>query len=168
VSRVNDELVATWGNLVNRVVSMTHRYFEGVVPDAGARSDEDLAVVAGVDAVIAETGEHLEARRLRAGLQRAMSGAQALNVYLNDRQPWKTAKTDLAVTAATLVTALEAIAGLAVALDPYLPFTSPRVLATLGVDVRPATWTRPEIAPGTVLAPPEPLFTKIESLDEDE
>ncbi len=168
VSRVNDELVATWGNLVNRVVSMTHRYFDGVVPDPGPRTDDDLAVVAAIDAMIVETGEHLEARRLRNGLQRAMSGAQALNVYLNDRQPWKTAKTDLAVTAATLVTALEAIAGLAVALQPYLPFTSPRVLATLGIDAGSATWTRPEIAPGTVLAQPEPLFTKIESLDEDE
>jgi methionyl-tRNA synthetase len=168
VSRVNDELVATWGNLVNRVISMTHRYFAGVVPEAAdeRRAEVDRELLAAVDAALAEAGEHLEARRLRAGLQRLMAGAQTVNAYLNERAPWQTAKTDLAVTAVTLVTALEAIAGLAVGLGPYLPFTSPRVLASLGID-DPVGWVRPPVVAGTALAPAVPLFAKMEPLGED-
>jgi methionyl-tRNA synthetase len=168
VRRINEELVATWGNLVNRVVSMTHRYFEGVVPEPGPLDERDEQLLADADATLAETGELLAAVKLRAGLQRAMQGAQSVNAYLNEREPWKTAKGDLRRTATTLWVALSAIAGIAATLAPYLPFTSREVLTGLGVGVPEAgpLWRRADVAAGTVLAEPKPLFSKVEALAE--
>jgi methionyl-tRNA synthetase len=167
IRRINGELVATWGNLVNRVVSMTHRYFDGVVPEPGPKSVADDELLAEADATLAEVGSLIEAVRLRAGLQRAMAGAQAVNVYLNEMEPWKTAKTDEVRTGTTLWVALSAISGIAAALAPYLPFTSRKVLEGLGIDV-PETgprWGRGVIEAGVLIAEPEPLFTRVESLE---
>ncbi len=168
VRRINEELVATWGNLVNRVVSMTHRYFDGVVPEPGDLLDADRAVVDSVDQVLVDAGEHLDAVRLRGALATLLTGAQATNQYLSDQEPWKTAKTDLVRTATTLYSALQAIAGLAAGFAPYLPATSTKVLATLGLDgsARQPAWKRAEVRPGSVLGPAEPLYAKVE-LPED-
>ena len=167
IRRINGELVATWGNLVNRVVSMTHRYFDGVVPEPGPMSVADDELLAEADATLAEVGSLIEAVRLRAGLQRAMAGAQAVNVYLNEMEPWKTAKTDEVRTGTTLSVALSAISGLAAALAPYLPFTSRKVLEGLGIEVPEAgpRWGRPAVAAGVLIAEPDPLFTRVESLE---
>jgi methionyl-tRNA synthetase len=167
IRRINGELVATWGNLVNRVVSMTHRYFDGVVPERGPMSAADDELLAEADATLAEVGSLIEAVRLRAGLQRAMAGAQAANVYLNEMEPWKTAKTDAERTGTTLSVALSAISGVAAALAPYLPFTSRKVLEGLGVDVPEAgpRWGRGAVEAGFLIAEPEPLFTRVESLE---
>ncbi len=168
VRRVNEELVATWGNLVNRVVSMTHRYFGGAVPEA-AMDEVDEALLAEVDRTLAEAGELIEAVKLRGALQRLMVGAQAVNQYLNEREPWRTAKTDLERTGTTLTVALGAIAGLAAGLAPYLPFTSRQVLEGMGVEVPEAgpRWERPALEAGTVLAEPKPLFSKLEALESE-
>ena len=168
VRRVNDELVAAWGNLVNRVVSMTHRYFEGVVPSCEIHDADDEALLETVRRGIEEVGAEIQAVRLKAGLAKAMSLAQATNVYLSEREPWKTAKTDLERTGITLGVALNAIAGIAVALGPYLPFTSPRVFTMLGLD-QEQHWHRPVVPAGTTLGPVAPLFVKVdaEMLDAD-
>ncbi|HSJ28901.1 MAG TPA: methionine--tRNA ligase [Acidimicrobiia bacterium] len=164
VRRVNDELVATWGNLVHRVLSMTHRYLDGTIPKPGDRDAVDDAVLAEVDRTLDEMRDLMLAVRLRGGLQRAMTGAQAVNVYLNERRPWQTATTDPEATATTLATALDAIGGLAVAFQPYLPFTSGKLLDHLGVVAD--GWARPALEPGTRLDPPQPMFTKMDPLDE--
>jgi methionyl-tRNA synthetase len=169
VRRINEELVANWGNLVNRVVSMIHRYFDGTVPAADDLDDGDHALLAGTDVALQDVGAHLEAVHLRAGLTAAMAAAQAVNGYLSDREPWKTAKTDLARTGTTLHVAVNAISGIAASLGPYLPFTSRTVLEALGVDV-PATgprWTRVEVLAGTTIASLPPLFSKVELPDDD-
>jgi methionyl-tRNA synthetase len=170
VKRVNEELVATWGNLVNRVFAMTSQYFEGIVPAAGDLDSVDEQLLADVDATIAEVGELIEEVKLRGGLQRAMAGAQAVNAYLNERTPWKTASDDPVRTATTLSVALDAIAGIAVALYPYLPFTTQRLLAALGVELgeNGPSWRRPEVEGGTALEPLPPLYTKMEPIDEEE
>ncbi len=185
VRRVNDELIATWGNLVNRVLSMTHKRFEGRVPQPGPLAESDEQLLADVDAQLAATGAQLERVELRAALKEALAGAQATNVYLNAMQPWKTATTDRERTATTLWTALQAISGLKVAFAPFTPFSCDRLNAWLGGpaadpdprDARigeghidPGTlvghgWVRREVPAGTELGPPEPLFAKIE-LDE--
>ncbi|MEX0706160.1 MAG: methionine--tRNA ligase, partial [Nitriliruptoraceae bacterium] len=134
VRRINDELVATWGNLVNRVLAMTAKNFDGKVPEFGEVTDRDTALLDTVDAHIAEAGRLLEAVELRRALKEAMSGAQATNAYLNALEPWQTAKTDLARTATTLSTALQAIAGLNVAFAPFTPFASARLDEWLGGD----------------------------------
>ncbi len=161
---INEELVATWGNLVNRVVSMTHRYFEGVVPDPGDSTEADDAILAEVDETMDEVAALISAVKLRAGLAAAMGAAQAVNGYLSEEQPWKTAKTDPGRTGTILYAALSAIAGIATALAPYLPVTSVAVLEMVGCPVteRAPAWTRPAIAAGTELGPAEPLFAKVE------
>ena len=167
IGRVNEELVATWGNLVNRVVSMTSKNFSGTIPTPGDLTSADEAVIAGTDRAIDEVGELIEKVELRAGLRRAMDGAQAVNVYLNAEEPWKVLKVDPARGATVLWTALQAISGLRVALSPYLPFTSDTLGEMLGLDVV-AAWTRPELAAGDQLGSVEPLFTKLEDSALDE
>ena len=170
VRRVNEELVATWGNLVNRVLSMVHRYFDGVVPERRGLDDADRAVLAEVDATLAEAGRLIEEVRLQPALRRLMAGAQAVNQYLSERRPWQTAKDDLPRTGTTLAVALEAIAGLAAGLAPYLPFSSCRIHELVGLEVpdHGPRWERPTIPSGVRLGPVEPLFAKLEALDDAE
>jgi methionyl-tRNA synthetase len=164
VRRINEELVATWGNLVNRVVAMTHRYFDGVVPDPGDLESADAALLQAVDDTLNNAAEHLDGVRLRAALASLLAGAQACNQYLSELEPWQTAKTDIDRTGTTLHTALQAISGLAAGFAPYLPVTSVEVLETLGLDTssRQPAWERRLVAPGTRLGPAVPLFAKAE------
>ena len=164
VRRINEELVATWGNLVNRVVSMTDRYFEGVVPEPGPFGDADEAAMAGRLDTLAEVSELLGGVKLRAGIARAMTGAQEANAYLNDLAPWTTSKTDMERTGTTLWVALQVIAATATALWPYLPGTSAEVLAAFGspVEGRAPVWTAPEVVAGSTLGKLGPLFAKVE------
>ena len=164
VRRVNDELVATWGNLVNRVVSMTGKYFDGVVPEPGALDDVDRAALDGRTVALDEAAAALDAVKLRAGITRAMQLAQEANIYLNDRQPWKTAADDPERTGTSLWVALQQIATTAVMLAPYLPGTSRRTLEALGIDVPPdgPAWGAPDVRAGTKLDALGPLFTKVE------
>ncbi len=170
VRRVNDELVATWGNLVNRVLAMTGKNFDGVVPEPGPLDAEDEALLAAVDERLATEADLLEQVELRRALKEAMAGAQAANIYLNAREPWKTAKTDRERTATTLWTALQAIAGLNVGLAPFLPFASAKLDGWLGGngDMVAGGWSRPEIPAGTTLGTPSPLFTKVELPADDD
>ena len=165
VRRINDELVATWGNLVNRVVSMTHRYFDGVVPEPGGVDDVDRELLDAVDSTLDTAAAQLEAVQLRGALATLMAGAQAANHYLSVREPWKTAKTDLDRTGTTLWVALQAVGALAAGLHPYLPATSDVVLSTLDLvtDDRQPPWGRRVVAAGTHLGPAAPLFSKVEA-----
>ena len=167
--RINDELVANWGNLVNRTVSMTHRYFDGVVPGPVGLDADDMKLLSDVDDTLANVGELLSQVKLRAALASAMAGSQDVNQYLSAREPWKTAADDPARTGTTLWVALNAAAGLAAALAPFLPFTSRRVLETLGIDVPDSgpEWARNEVPGGTRLGAAVPLYAKVE-LDGDD
>jgi len=164
VRRVNEELVATWGNLVNRVLSMTAQSAGGAVPTPGTLDPDDSTLLARVDTVLAEAGSQIEAVELRAALRTLMDGAQEVNVYLNQKAPWKTAATDAQRTATTLYVALSAINGLKTGFSPFLPFTSARVHALLGQmgALEDGGWERTELQPGTSLPTPDPLFAKIE------
>ncbi len=168
VRRINEELVATWGNLVNRVVAMTHRYFDGVVPEPETLTPADEEALAAVDGALDEAAGLLDGVHLRGALASLLGGAQATNQYLSELEPWKTARTDVARTGTTLNIALQAIAGLAAGFAPYLPVTSVRVLDTLGIDTtaRQPAWGRAPVPAGTELGPAVPLFAKVE-LPED-
>jgi methionyl-tRNA synthetase len=170
VRRVNDELVATWGNLVNRVLAMIGKNFDGVVPEPGPLDAEDEALLAAVDERLTSEAELLEQVELRRALKEVMAGAQAANIYLNAREPWKTAKTDRERTATTLWTALQAIAGLNVGLAPYLPFAAAKLDGWLGGtgDMVAGGWSRPEVPAGTTLGTPSPLFAKVELPGDDQ
>jgi len=169
VRRINEELVATWGNLVNRVVSMTNRYFDGVVPAPGPFTDADEAAMAGRLNTLDEVSDLLYDVKLRAGIGRAMAGAQEANAYLSDLVPWTTAKTDMDRTGTTLWVALQMIAACAVTLFPYMPGTSSQVLEALGspVDGRAPEWAAPEVAAHSPLGEIGPLFAKVELENEN-
>ncbi len=162
IERINSELVATWGNLVNRVLSMTAKHFDGSVPDGSDPDEEDAALLASIDRALADEAALLERVELRAGLRRAMEAAQEVNAYLNATEPWKVIKADRDRAATILATAVQAIAGLRVAFAPYLPFSSARLGTMLGVGGTIAGWQRRPIAAGTRFGEIEPLFAKLE------
>ena len=165
VRRNNDELVARWGNLVNRVVTITRRHFEARVPEPPAElATESRAILERTDAAFDTVGRHIEAVQLRAAMQAAMGVAQEANRYLDERAPWQAVKTDRAHAAETLYTALNVISGLATLLQPFMPFTSPRAWGLLGHagDLQAAGWQRTSVEAGTALPEPAPLFKKLD------
>ncbi len=157
--RINDELVATWGNLVNRVLSLAQSALGGVVPEVGGRLSADAAVLSATDDSLREEADCIERVELRAGLRRAMEAAARVNAYLNSNEPWKLAASDPDRAAAVLSTALEAIAGVRTGLAPYLPFSTAALDGLFGPVER---WERPAVPPGTRLPRPEPLFAKVD------
>lgn len=165
VRRNNDELVATWGNLVNRVLTFARRNFEERVPAAPATlADASQRVLERVDAAFGEAGAHIEAVQLRAALQSAMGAASEMNRYLDERAPWTAIRTDPASAAETVFVAINAISGLATLLQPFMPFTSPRAWAMAGNvgDIEATGWRRTPVAAGTPLPEPAPLFVKLD------
>ena len=157
--RVNDELVATWGNLVNRVLSMAQSSLSGIVPEVGPRQDEDAGLLAAVDRALSDAAASIERVELRAGLRSAMEAAAKVNAYLNSTEPWKLASTDPGRAATVLVTALEAVAGVRVGFAPYLPFSTAALDGVFGPIER---WERPQVPPGTRVPKLRPLFAKVD------
>ena len=155
IRRINDELVATWGNLVNRVLTLVHRHFEGRVPAPSDLDDADTALLERVDQALADEAALIEAVELRAGLRIAMEAAAGVNVYLNATEPWKTVKDDPDRTATTLFVALQAISGLRTAFAPYLPFSTESLGQMLSLPPLDR-WARPEIAEGPPSGRPAP------------
>ena len=157
--RINEELVATWGNLVNRVLSMVYSTCGGVVPAVGGRTADDLAVLATVDGALDVVTDLIERVELRAALRTGMDAAATVNAYLNATEPWKLARSDPERAQAVLGTALAAVAGVRVALSPYLPFSTMALDDELGpVDA----WQRREPVPGSPIGKPAPLFAKVD------
>ncbi len=156
--RINEELVATWGNLVNRVLSMVAKN-HGDQPACDGRSAEDEAILARVDELLALADAQLGRVELRAALRSAMDAAAEVNAYLNATEPWKLAKADPERAGVVLATALDAINGVRVGFAPYLPFSSALLDEALGPV---AGWQRVPVAPGTPIAKPTPLFVKVD------
>ena len=157
--RINDELVATWGNLVHRVLSMAQTALAGTVPEVGDRRSSDTALLAAVDDALREGADCIERVELRAGLRAAMGAAAKVNAYLNSTEPWKLASVEPDRAAAVLVTALEAVAGVRTGLAPYLPFST---AALDGIFGPVQCWERPAVPPGTAVPKPAPLFAKVD------
>jgi len=172
VRRNNDELVARWGNLVNRVLTITRRNFEDAVPpEPSSLAPESEALLQRVDAAFDTVGSEIDAVQLRRALASAMEIAQAGNQYLDERAPWSAVKTDRDHAAETLHTALNAISGLATLLTPFLPFTSAEVWTFLAHPGTPEDhgWKLTPVAGLTPLPEPHPLFQKLDdSLIEEE
>ncbi len=161
IRRVNEELVATWGNLVNRVLSMSSQNF-GETPTKGELRSQDTDLLALVDDALSKAGSEIEKVELRAGLRTAMHAATEVNAYLNYQEPWKAAKTDKERAGTILWTALQAISGIRVALSPYLPVSTAVLGKSLGLTETPDSWDRPKVAAGLPLDSVEPLFRKLD------
>ena len=170
--RNNDELVATWGNLVNRVLTFAYRNFDREVPQPGELTPEDRALLTRAEEAISQTGREIDLCHFRAGLEAAMSAAREANRYVEENAPWRLIKEDRARCATVLYTGICAIAGLNVAFSPYLPFSSQKQHGQLGNEgpVQAIGWRFSPPSPGQPLAEPEPLFKKLDPkiVDEEE
>jgi methionyl-tRNA synthetase len=189
VRRNNDELVAKWGNLVNRTLANVHRNF-GVVPEPGELTEADRSVIATVEAGFETVGGLIEAARFKAALAEAMRLAALVNQYTSDQAPWATLKTDRDRAGTVLYTALRCVDNLKTLLVPFLPFTCQALHELLGFDgylagpleyrdvdegdgnVHPVlrgdyeswvgSWAPGYLPPGQRLLEPRPLFKKLD------
>jgi methionyl-tRNA synthetase len=141
VARNNNELVATWGNLANRVLAFSYKNWDGHIPEIGS-AGSDLTLLRPADRSLLEliengfdiVGRELDAVRLRSALSEAMKLATAVNVYLDVNAPWTVIKTDKESAAKTVYTSLRAIDSLKVIFAPFLPFTSERLHKFFGYE----------------------------------
>jgi methionyl-tRNA synthetase len=189
VRRNNDELLANWGNLVNRTLKIAHDNF-GAVPEPGELSDEDRNVLSEVEAGFAAVGEHIEAARFKAALGEVMRLSALANQYVSDQAPWSVVKTDKERAATVLYVALRLIDSLKTLFAPFLPFSSQTVHELLGYEgvlsglpvaetvteeggaehvvltgdytSSVGEWQPSELQPGQRLGEPKPLFRKLD------
>ena len=167
-TRNNSELVAIFGNFVNRAVVLTHKYFDGKVPACGALLDSDKEVLAQIPQIRAEIEKNIEGYKFREALKEAMNLARLGNKYISDNEPWKVAKTDLERTGTILNISLQICADLAIAFEPFTPFAAARLCKMLNSEFSWELLGRPTILnPGHQLAQAELLFAKIEDAQID-
>ena len=163
-ARNNSELVAILGNFVNRTLVLTHKYFEGKVPQAGELTDYDRNTIAEFMNVKEVLENNLNNFHFREAQKEAMNLARIGNKYLADTEPWKLAKTDMARVATIMNLAMQITANLAIAFEPFLPFSAEKLRNMIGLTQ--LDWNKlgatDIIAAGTELAKPELLFEKIE------
>ncbi len=158
-ARINEELVANWGNLVNRVLAMVHRNCDGAIPAPGPLEPEDDALLAGVDGFVQQSAKQFDGVQLRAALRTGMEAAQTVNQYLTATEPWKLVKSDPERGRTVLYVALAAINGVRIMLAPYLPFSAAALDEVLG---QPEGWARAPLEVGRPIDKPTPLFAKVE------
>lgn len=163
-ARNNNELVAVYGNFVNRALQLTKKYYDGVVPAAGELTDYDRQTIAEFKDVKAEVERLIENFRFRDAQKEAMNLARIGNKYLADSEPWKVIKTDPERVKTVLNLSLQLVANLAIAFEPFLPFSSQKLRMMLNMDE--VEWDRlgaTDLLPeGHVLGAPALLFEKIE------
>jgi methionyl-tRNA synthetase len=162
----NNELVAIFGNFINRVVVLTNKYYEGIVPAPNDFSDIDEDVLAAVKEFPNTIGKSIERYRFREASQELMNLARLGNKYLADEEPWKVIKVDEARVQTIMYVALQISAALAVVSEPFLPFTSTKLKNILNIDAN-LSWEN--VTNNTILLPEthqinkaELLFSKIE------
>ena len=163
-ARNNNELVAILGNFVNRSLVLTHKYFDGVIPAAGELTDYDRATIEEFNGVKDSLNANIEEFHFREALKDAMNLARIGNKYLADTEPWKLAKTDMERVATIMNVALQITANLAIAFEPFLPFSSEKLRKMLNLAA--ADWSKlgaiDILAAGDRIEKPELLFEKME------
>jgi methionyl-tRNA synthetase len=190
VRRTNDELLANWGNLVNRTLVNAQRNF-GEVPEPGPLTEGDRALLDAVEGAFDTVGEHIENARFRAGLAEGMATSALANQYLSDQAPWSLLKTDRDRAGTVLYVALRAVDSLKTLFTPFLPFSSQVLHELLGyegwlagpLELRTVeeddgssheiltgdytswvgSWAPSELPPGQTLREPRPLFRKLDA-----
>jgi methionyl-tRNA synthetase len=163
-ARNNNELLAILGNLVNRTMVLTHKFFGGRVPEITGLTSEDQAVLDQLAAFPHKIAENIENFHFREALSQMMNLARLGNKYLTDQEPWKQIKTDEKRVMTVLNVSLQICASLTLVASPFLPFTSIRMRNMLKVEA--PSWEDAGktnlLPPGTILGAPEFLFTRIE------
>jgi methionyl-tRNA synthetase len=196
VTRNNSQLVATWGNLANRVLSFAHKHWEGVIPTPGEFTEEDKQVLAQVENGFESVGKLLDTVKLRAALKEALAVAAEVNKYLDDTAPWSAVKEDKQRAGTIIYTAMQGIDHLKTIFSPFLPHTceqlhgffgyeaslfgkqfTQEVTDTLGdhttLQYKPENasgkWAPGKLEPGKIFNKPTPLYQKLDpSVAEEE
>ena len=196
LSRNNNELVATWGNLANRVLSFAYKHWEGHVPTPGELRPADKEILKVVEGGFQTVGEQINTVRLRGAISEAIRLASEVNKYLDQAAPWFEIKNDRTAAATTVYIALRAIDSIKVLLAPFLPFSSERLNSYLGYreplfgeqglethsddlgehqvlryypENGHGRWEPSQLPAGQALVQPAPLFKKLdESIVEEE
>lgn len=188
-ARVNNEMLAAWGNLVNRVLGFAYKRFDGKVPEYDELTQADKDIIAKVEGGFETVGNLINEVKLRQALETALLLSQDANAWLNDREPWKAFKVDEADAARSIYTALQIINYLKILFAPFIPFSSQKVHDYLGFDgqlfgeldikeyheetrshkalVYDGTnaigkWEAVTLEQGQALRKPSPLFVKLE------
>ena len=163
-TRNNSELVAIYGNFVNRAVVLTHKYYQGVIPQRGKLTGYDEEVIAVLEEFPNKIAASIERYRFREALSFVMEFARLGNKYLADTEPWKVIKTDEVRTATILNIALNIAANLAIVSEPFLPFTAAKLFKMFGLEKM--TWNQAGnsqlLSAGHTLEEMGLLFEKIE------
>ena len=163
--RNNSELVAGFGNFVNRVMVLTHKYYDGVVQEPGTLTDADREALATMTQYGRRIAKNLENFKFREAISEAMSVARLGNKYLQEQEPWKVYKQDPERAGAVLYVATQITAVLSIVFEPFLPATAAKLRSMLAMDTLPeweATNNETIVAAGTQLGKAELLFAKIE------
>ena len=170
-ARNNNELVAIFGNFINRVTVLTHKYYDGITPSEGMLSQIDIKTLETVRAYPAVIESSIERYRFREAQQELMNVARLGNKYLADQEPWKTIKTDEQRTKTVMFVALQIASALAILSEPFLPHTSRKLKEMLRINSRETQnglqWSDVAtkqilITPGHTINTNELLFSKIE------
>ena len=166
-ARNNNELVAVFGNFINRVAVLTHKYYDGIVPEAATLEKTDLETLALIKEYPEKIGSSIERYRFREALNELMNLARLGNKYLADEEPWKKIKDDEERVKTIMFVALQVATALAVLCEPFLPFTSSKLKKILAIEETQPGWNN--ISSAEVLLPSgkkinkaELLFSKIE------
>lgn len=163
-ARNNNELVAVYGNFVNRAMVLLHKYFDGKVPALGELDEYDKSTIDEFNSVKKDVESYLDVFRFRDAQKEAMNLARIGNKYLADTEPWKVAKTDMNRVATILNLSMQIVANLAIAFDPFLPFSSEKLREM--IDMKDFSWKnlgRTDLLPaGHQTSKPSLLFEKIE------
>ena len=166
-ARNNNELVAIFGNFINRVMVLTHKYYDGYVPEPGSLEQEDLDALETMANLPAKIGQTIENYRFREASQQLMGLARLGNKYLADAEPWKLIKTDPERVKTIMHTALQISSTLAILAEPLLPFSSTKLKNMLNLDSKSTSWAAVEtqkalLEPKHLLGKTALLFKQIE------
>ncbi|HJP28140.1 MAG TPA: methionine--tRNA ligase [Dehalococcoidia bacterium] len=167
----NNELVATFGNFVHRVLTITTRNFENAVPTPGELGEDDQEALDACDTALKEVSNAIDARRFRDGLRTAMRLARHGNQYIDSKEPWKVVKTDKEAAGTALWVGLNIIATLRTVFYPFMPTTADKIHGMLFTESNTLTdgWDRRVIVAGAPIEKPTPLFRKLDdSIIEEE
>lgn len=164
VRRNNDELVATYGNLVHRTLTFTYHNFDGAVPAPGESDEPSQILLSKAETTFTSVDKSLYCCNFRKALREIMSLAQEANRYLDNQAPWKAISVDRAASARAVYTTLCVVAALKTVLYPFLPFSSEKLHTLLGFkgSISEDGWRLRFPVPGQKLPQPEPLFTKLD------
>lgn len=170
--KINNELIASVGNFVNRALSFTQRAFEGRVPEAGELGPDDAAVVDEIGKTVEEAGQLLSANETDRALKRILALSNHFNQYFQKKKPWSESQTSSSA-ATTLYVSANAARSLAILLEPFIPFSSEKMWAQLGLEgsVHAQSWqsaSELRVQPGHRLGKVEPIFKKVEAKEIEE